>query len=84
MLYDYVCSECQHIWEVSSPMAESSIKRECPLCGHGGCERYYGTAPAFGNSDGLAPKRVSEGFKDVMRNIRDKAIGGKEMKSSII
>lgn len=43
------------------------------------------TAPAFSyDSDSLSNKQPSDGFKDVLRNIKSKAIGGKNMKSSYI
>lgn len=41
------------------------------------------TAPAFSyDSDSLSHKQPSDGFKDVLKNIKDKAIGGKNLKSS--
>jgi len=40
--------------------------------------------PTYNGEGGMTPKKVPDGFKSVLRNIRDKAIGGKNMQSSII
>ena len=43
------------------------------------------TAPGISyDNDGLAGKQPDEGFKDVLRNIKQKAIGGKYLKSNYI
>ena len=40
MQYVYVCYRCDHVFEVSKPMAEASRKEDCPHCGQE-AERKY-------------------------------------------
>lgn len=85
--YDHKCNKCEFIWEVTCPMSESSIVRECPSCTSSDTQKYFGPDSGFnfgGGGGGLTPKKVPEGFKDVLRNIKQNTIGGNKMQSSVI
>ena len=85
--YDYSCSKCGHIWEVTCPMSESAYPRDCPHCTSTETQKYWGPDSGLtlgGSGGGLSAKKVPEGFKDVLRNIKKNSIGGDKMQSSII
>lgn len=67
-------------------MSESDIPRDCPHCTSIKTERFYGSDSINlgGSGGGLTSKNVPEGFKDVLRNIKQNAIGGKNMASQVI
>ena len=39
--YDYICHDCEHVWEVQRLIADRKEKEECPVCDEL-CRRYYG------------------------------------------
>jgi putative FmdB family regulatory protein len=40
-LYDYTCTSCDHIWEVSKKMTDPN-PAECPNCKSNNVEKYWG------------------------------------------
>lgn len=81
-LYDFICNECKNIWEVSCKISDRDTSRECPVCGSGKVERHHTQGLTMGDPVHLGLKKVPEGFKDVMNNIKNKAIGGKNIKTN--
>lgn len=72
-LYEYKCSECEHIFDRILKMDDRDIPNQepCPDCKkEGTVDRHITTAPllAYGPID--FRKKVPDGFKDVLRDIK--------------
>ena len=39
--YDYICHDCEHVWEVQCLIADRKKEEGCPVC-EKDCPRYYG------------------------------------------
>lgn len=81
-IYDYRCDVCGHIDEQYKKF-ENSSDDICSKCGSISSRQLSAPAISYQGAK-TTSQRVPDGFKDVLRNIRDKAPGGKEMKSSVI
>ena len=42
-LYEYICRECRHPFEVLQRMGERGEDLRCPVCGHLGADRQLST-----------------------------------------
>lgn len=86
MLYDFKCDECGNVFEVNCKMSDSGLVRECPACNGILTHRFYGvdSIPTFNGDGGMTAKKVPSDFKDLLKNIKKNAIGGKNMQSSVI
>ncbi len=81
--YDYRCTVCGHIFELNVRIADrDAIQPICPAC-HPVCPR-VGTPLSRAERLPAAPsvcytlhdrKKVPEGFKDVLRNIKKNNVG---------
>lgn len=78
--YDYGCKKCGHTFERFLSMSDSDqpLTELCPACGeYGGIERVISSAPPLVSGLGVGKNVVPSGFKDVLKNIKDKHHGSK-------
>ena len=84
MIYEYECTNCDNIFDIMCKMSEYQTPRQCPKCGTISV-RFYGNQNMMAiPHERIGRAKVPDGFKDVLRIIRDKAIGGENMKSNAI
>ena len=53
-LYEYVCRDCRHAFEVLQRMGERGDSLRCPACGAVGAERQLSTFAGRSSSGGAA------------------------------
>jgi putative FmdB family regulatory protein len=82
-VYDYKCGTCGAVKEHFMKYVNVTETQPCAACG-GEATRQLSTAAISYQGSKTTRQKVPDSFKDVLRNIRDKAPGGKEMKSSVI
>lgn len=76
--YDYRCEECQHAWEQDLTIAERNlpVEQPCPKCGkEKSVEKYLPSTGGLCYSVENMNRKVPEGFKDVLRNIKKNHVG---------
>lgn len=84
MIYEYGCNACEHIFDVSCKMIDMDLPRTCPECGSGDTKRRLTFPGAMIPADRLGRTKTPDGFKDVLKTIKEKALGGKYMNSNSI
>lgn len=82
-LYDYRCSKCSNVDEHFKKYTNATDNEVCSKCGGSSSRQLSAPAISYQGAKTTA-QRVPDSFKDILRNIRDKAPGGKEMRSSAI
>jgi putative FmdB family regulatory protein len=56
--YEYRCRDCEHTFELTRPMAESSAPAPCPF-GHADTVKLLSTVAVTGARSGAAPARAA-------------------------
>ena len=81
MIYDYKCTKCGNVFEITCKMSQVYDKWPCPVCQCTECERHHGDGALMMAipPERIGRMRVPDGFKDVLKNIKKKAIGGHHM-----
>lgn len=74
-LYDFQCTECEHIFEVNCKIADKSNSRSCPKCDSSKIESRFFSAPRQGDSIALGLNQHQRGFKEVLNNIHKRTAG---------
>jgi putative FmdB family regulatory protein len=74
--YTYQCADCEHVFERVLPIAarEDPTHEPCPHCGKLDVKKLVNTPPVC---DPVRMGRIKapDGFRDVLRNIRDRNPG---------
>lgn len=81
-LYDFKCTKCEHV-EEHFKKSDSPPVDVCSKCGAESTRMICAPAISYAGSKSFHQK-VPDGFKDVLKGIKQHAPGGKEMKSSVI
>lgn len=70
-LYEYVCESCHHIWDTFSSVDDrlQPTYEPCPKCDAHKVRINFG-APPIADPVRLGRIKPSEGFRDVLRNIK--------------
>lgn len=83
MIYDYKCSKCDNVFEITCKMSEVHYKWACPRCHGTNCERHHSSMPMAIPPERIGRMKTPQGFKDVLKNMSEKAIGGNFLKEKI-
>ena len=72
--YDYVCEKCSEDFEESLPIArrDEPTKKSCPITDCDGGVKMMFAKPFVGDPWHHARKKVDDGFKDRLREIKSK------------
>lgn len=69
-LYDFICNDCNHQFEVSCKIAELKVKEHhCPECNSVNVTQHILSAPLRGESFRLGINNKQREFKDVLNRI---------------
>lgn len=74
-LYDFQCTECETVFEVSCKIADKANPRPCPNCGSFKTESRIFSAPRSGDSIALGLNQHQRGFKEVLNKIHSRTSG---------
>lgn len=83
MIYDYKCTACGNVFEIVCKMSDVHYKWACPKCHCTECDRHHSSVPMAIPPERIGRMKTPDGFKDVLKNISNKAIGGHHMKGNI-
>lgn len=74
-LYDFQCTDCEHIFEVSCKIADKGNPKQCPNCNSFKTESKIFSAPRQGDSIALGLNQHQRGFKEVLNKIHKRTSG---------
>lgn len=74
-LYDFQCTECEHVFEVNCKISEKGNVHECPNCKSSKTESRIFSAPRRGDSIALGLNTHQRGFKEVLNKIHKRTAG---------
>lgn len=84
MIYDFKCNTCEHEFEIMCKVSEMNYNWACPKCESTKTVRCLSKPPmAIPHDRLMGGSTVPDGFRDVLKNISNKAIGGKSLKGQI-
>ena len=76
--YDYKCKSCENVFEQFRTIAKRNEPSECPECGSTEVEMSFGNSSLkIGDPVHLGLKKVDNGFKEVLKNIKKNHPHGK-------
>mgnify|MGYP003329901563 CR=1 FL=1 len=80
--YDYKCLKCEHIFEQFRTIEKRNDSSLCPECGSTVVEMSFGNSSVkIGDPVHLGVKKVDDGFKEVLKNIkRNHPKGGMQLR----
>ena len=73
--YDFLCTDCQNVFEITCKISERSNPHPCPQCSSPKTEQRMFTAAQLGESHRLGFNDKGRGFKEVLRKIHTKTPG---------
>lgn len=76
-LYDFKCSDCSTIFEVSCKISEKSDPKPCPNCSSAQTEFVLLTAPSIADPVRVGVRKMDNGFKEVLQKIHEKTPGSR-------
>ena len=74
-LYDYQCTECETVFEVSCKISEKGDPHPCPNCQSTKTGSTIISAPRLGDSIALGLNQHQRAFKEVLNKIHKRAAG---------
>lgn len=74
MIYEYACSDCNHVFEVVKRLAEIDRVEACPQCGSQETARKI-FAPGFTTSESLGRVKAPGEFRDLLKTIHTRTPG---------
>jgi len=60
-LYEFRCTQCEHVFEVMQRFSEAGTIPQCPYCQSAETQKKLSTVASFASSDGGSPSSASCG-----------------------
>lgn len=73
--YDFLCMDCETVFEVTCKIAEKENPKPCPNCGSVKTESRIFSPPSRGDSISLGLNQHQRGFKEVLNKIHKRTAG---------